>query len=334
MFCGKGPLTREHVLPKWLRRAMKLWGPLTIWNGAQPVRTARKLDIQVRAVCGPCNHGWLNDLETEFRDLMTPALHGLPVLLDRTGQNVVARWGIKTWLLLETAMSHQRGGGVASADTLAHIRKDSEPPWGYQIWLGQLDAQSRQIMWLSTVPIFGRQGDEIPIGVMAVFTVGNLLFLIYVPVKEPPFGLGIPDEFGPFLSQIWPIEAEEIRWPPRGMLRPSDLERLWPSNSTRVIPPTHDAPPASWSNVRSVEIEPVPPPDRPPPSARCSSNASATLSRGPCRSMHPTCIGRETMRRTRDGLDRTSWYEPGGRAGLPWCRGRRPRSGRWPAARG
>ena len=165
---------------------MKLWGPLTVWSGGQAVRTTRKLDIQVRAVCGPCNHGWLNDLETEFRDLMTPALHGLPVLLDRAGQNVVARWGIKTWLLLESALSHQRGGGVASPDALAHIRTDKEPPWGYQVWLGQVDAQSRQIMWLSTVPIFRRQGEEIPIGIMAVFTVGNLLFLIYAPVKEPP----------------------------------------------------------------------------------------------------------------------------------------------------
>jgi len=28
--------------------------------------------------------------------------------------------------------------------------------------------------------------------------------------------------------------------------------------------------------------------------------------------MHPTCIGRVTKRRTRDGLDRTGWYEPAG----------------------
>ena len=245
MFCGNGPVTREHVLPLWLRRAMNLRGTLTVWNGTQAIRTSRTLNITVRAVCGPCNHGWLHDLETEFRDLMIPALHGLPVLLDRTGQNVVARWGIKTWLLLETAMSHQRGGGIVSPDALAYIRTDEEPPWGYQVWLGQVDAQSRQVMWLSTVPIFGRQGDEIPIGVMAAFTLGNLLFLIYAPVQEPPFGLGIPDNFGPFLSQVWPVAIAELRWPPPGMLRLSDLERLWPSNSARVIPPSHDAPPAS-----------------------------------------------------------------------------------------
>lgn len=54
-------MTREHVIPKFLYRAMSTWGPGDGWNLAAMKRVAA--EAVVKDVCGKCNSGALSALD-------------------------------------------------------------------------------------------------------------------------------------------------------------------------------------------------------------------------------------------------------------------------------
>ena len=220
---------------------MGLRGEITFSANRRAFRRSAEFDIVIKAVCGPCNHGWLHNLEKAFRALMLNPIHGFPARLSPEEQSIVAVWAIKTWLFLEIAFAHERGGRVIS-ETPRWLREHNEPPGYYQVRLGQVDAEHRQIMWLSTTTVWA-QADKPPIGVMGVFHIGNLLFHIWAPLYGPETrsenlsSLGVGERLAPFFLQVWPNETEEVRWPPSGILRLDDLDRLWPPNSNMIIQP-------------------------------------------------------------------------------------------------
>lgn len=77
-FCQRTdePLTKEHVYPKhWKQYFPAVEGPDRVWqsgiNGYVEHRGANhQFDNQVREVCGPCNRGWMQDLDMEVKDLV------------------------------------------------------------------------------------------------------------------------------------------------------------------------------------------------------------------------------------------------------------------------
>lgn len=240
LFCGATgrKLTREHVYPQWLRRAMNIHSEITIRSEDETVRVMPELDIQLRDVCETCNNGWLHDLERAFRASMLWSLHGFPMTMPRELQRVAAVWAVKTWLLIERALAYTRPGQALPEipqDYFGWLHEHSEPPEPTQVWIGAVDALSAppgdQVIsflatqWVGTPP-------DLPVGLLGVFTIGDLVFAIYNPVRTrtelPPQGLGIGGRLGPFLTQIWPHQIEEVGWPPAGVFAPDDLRRVWP----------------------------------------------------------------------------------------------------------
>lgn len=78
-FCGREvKLTREHVLPRWMRRPLEdepRW-ETSLWfrsslpvEGSQPLRR-RRTDNVLRRVCANCNSGWMSQLEGGVRPLL------------------------------------------------------------------------------------------------------------------------------------------------------------------------------------------------------------------------------------------------------------------------
>lgn len=241
---GKGPLTKEHVIPGWLNAALDVQGPLRLWVNDQELRQAREFDIQIRAVCAACNQGWLSSLEVAFAGLMTPALRGSPVTLAKAEQTIVAMWGLKTWLLMELALAHDRGGALRSRGALPWMYEHDEPPEQYMIRVGAVDTEGRQLVWLATNPLSMAHGAP-PAGVMGVFSIGSLLFHIWAPLvaMEPPRSLvriAIGPALAPAFKQVWPFEAEKVDWPPPRVLEDEDLDGLWPAGGRKLAGPVKD----------------------------------------------------------------------------------------------
>jgi hypothetical protein len=95
VFCGASKLNKEHVYPRWLRKATGNYsGALTIVateRGTMTRRSEAPFDVTVKAVCPSCNNGWMRDLEEKARPLLTPMIHGDRLKLNHVGQRVVAR---------------------------------------------------------------------------------------------------------------------------------------------------------------------------------------------------------------------------------------------------
>src|SRR4051794_31155713 len=115
VFCGGTPVTREHILPFWLREAvggggsathLRLVGDTMGIARADSVaygegREAAEADVVVRAVCRVCNNGWLNDLDHDVAPLIIPLIRNENRPISEGDRLTLARWSTKIGLLLE-----------------------------------------------------------------------------------------------------------------------------------------------------------------------------------------------------------------------------------------
>ncbi len=240
LFCGsRKKLTKEHVYPAWLYRALNIGGPITFMYGDETVRITPRLDTTLREVCGACNNGWLHDLEHTFRSVMLNALQGHigePTVLNPGAQQVVATWAIKTWLLLERATVHLRGMAIESPGTLLTLRRDNAPSDTSRVSIGAVRITDGTFSWLSSSRL-RRVGEDYEFGVVGVLTIGAVVFHISGAVEPPRGGrsaiLGTdPEWFVP----VWPRHVPEVSWPPPSIFTLDELRRRWPGNRVLLVP--------------------------------------------------------------------------------------------------
>ena len=99
-FCGDpGPLTDEHVWPRWLSKELRRLGG-TFLPRAGETRAPRSIDATV-GVCRRCNNDWLSTLENDVSTIARPMLRGEFVYLDTERQTLLATWATKTAYMID-----------------------------------------------------------------------------------------------------------------------------------------------------------------------------------------------------------------------------------------
>lgn len=162
VLCGStdNPVSVEHVIPKWARRAFAIQGWLTMYArevGAGDVRELvdqlQHLNIVLKnSLCRPCNNDWLGGIEKRAAQILKPmAVDAQPAVLDADTQALAAFWAVKSGLLLELALRQmypgQRavGGYEATVQELAWLRENSQPPPRSMVWLGRRAARRTSV---------------------------------------------------------------------------------------------------------------------------------------------------------------------------------------------
>jgi hypothetical protein len=224
VFCGGRPLTLEHVMPQWLTAFMGISSSITLTSDGRLVRRSPKLDIKVRAVCRPCNNGWLSALEDEFRARCGPAILGMRTALDQQAQTVAATWAVKTALLLELALRYSDKKKAYAPPSHFHylFRNRTAPPNGdARVWVGFYDAQQTHIGWHRAFAL-APSGKDPAQAYIATVAVGYLVFQTFGrDILPSDLGSGdlpdpeIPAVLVPYFRQVWPIIAPSVQWPPR-----------------------------------------------------------------------------------------------------------------------
>jgi hypothetical protein len=79
VFCGGRGLTNEHALPAWISRdvfndAASVEHSVLAQGHSPRTFSSNSFDQTVKQVCGPCNHGWMSQLEVEARGVIEPML--------------------------------------------------------------------------------------------------------------------------------------------------------------------------------------------------------------------------------------------------------------------
>jgi hypothetical protein len=120
VFCGATPLTKEHVLPQWLRDALGV-SQLRVRYIRHTRDTLRHHDgpaflEQVRVVCATCNNGWMNDLEESVRQFLPTLITGRQVLIEEAEQRALARWSLKTMLMYQYTHNERHRGVIPEPD--------------------------------------------------------------------------------------------------------------------------------------------------------------------------------------------------------------------------
>jgi hypothetical protein len=138
-FCGGSPTTREHIISVQLGRRLKEASgarrgqfirvrsgfPDEAWDQA-PHTDA------VKAVCGPCNNGWLARLE----DQVTPLLVRFLVDLDEVELAPADQGTLAAWAFGRAVVSdYLHGGGTRVPEhDRQHLRLQGEPPQNAVVW--------------------------------------------------------------------------------------------------------------------------------------------------------------------------------------------------------
>lgn len=258
LFCGAaGPLTDEHAVPAWARKAIGAYGKTTLHmippggrpsslGTSKPLRTYGGLTVKARkALCESCNTGWLRLMEDAAGPILGPAMRCEPITLADDQRALIGYWATAKALLIDEAYRQTRGGVPPPSSHLRWLndhRDAREPPPGTHIWIAGMNAMSGNDFvpsWASSGQIRhsdpGIDPDTADTSYVAAFSVGCLVIqVIGQDFRESdhrsPSGLPLARiipfrKIAPYLIPIWPEGDPVTVWPPDHILQARD----WPA---------------------------------------------------------------------------------------------------------
>jgi hypothetical protein len=229
MWCGRSPVTNEHLVPQWVSAIVSVVSPsddgydtrLVVSDGREQELqfdfASSLLNIAVKAVCTQCNSGWMNSLENEVRPVLGPLIRGEDVLLDVAKQLVLARWMAKTSVLVEHL---HRGSVVLGPSDLEEIRSTGNAPIGYHMRLAYIEDPStiaaELLMSNAYMQPLGSLAVDAEVSDVNAFAVTMSLGHFAVSLHGGP-GVVRPGRWAdgshhPLM--LWPPTPAGIRWPP------------------------------------------------------------------------------------------------------------------------
>ena len=107
IFCKEdGILTREHVLPDWLKVLYPEKSRVTnkFTSETSKIWPSKIFQHKVKIVCAECNHGWMAELENQVKPIISQMVRLEDFLIDENKQNLLAFWSQKTVLMLNQSV--------------------------------------------------------------------------------------------------------------------------------------------------------------------------------------------------------------------------------------
>lgn len=237
VFCGAtGSLSTEHVVPKWVRKALQISEPVREYSGSTYVGAAETLAIVFHEVCVRCNSGWMESLETATRPVLGPLLLGAAPgtshPLDPGQQAIMATWAVKTSLLLALSKFRGKDHSWIPVSTLQwlHEHHDSRmPPPGARVWMSGLSTSDIPAS-VQAATLYDAERE--PTAQCVTFSVGCVLFQVFATEQKDadlsPDNVAWLAPAGPYqaaLLQIAPSSTPH-RWPPQAVFSAGDREAL------------------------------------------------------------------------------------------------------------
>jgi hypothetical protein len=239
LFCENAANSREHVWPDWIlerlkddrRQAMSgyIGDQSLYWTGVKP-------ELKTKCVCSSCNHGWMSTLENANIPVLGPLMHDLVRPIDTAEQASVARWAMKTAMVMESSTRRHRPIFYTRTEC-AQLRETPNLPFDTSVWIGRYAGQYN-IAFVGTDAF-----DKKPVSPDALHGYVNTILFGYVVIQIISFhrpasfdgSLNIkvhPAPWDKLLFQLWPC-GKPVCWPPpltfsdTGMIGLGDLIRRW-----------------------------------------------------------------------------------------------------------
>ena len=219
-FCSSDASSLEDAWPRWITnqfranrpsevQAERLGVQLSPWRVYQP-------ELTVRCVCRTCNNEWMSALEVQAKRYLQPLLMGERCNVDTAGQAAIARWSLKTAMVLEALDQPERRAYTQTERE--QLRSSAAIPWRTSVWLA---ASVDPSLFMSTKNRHLGANAEQPSGVsitMAFAHVVLQVLTIRVPEDVGPNTLVTTNvRRGPWAQTTIPICPPRLSpavWPP------------------------------------------------------------------------------------------------------------------------
>lgn len=225
LFCKKGRLTREHVWARWLTKQLRaeLLRVVTE-NPSSPsiTRITKELDMKARAVCKKCNGGWMSALESDIKGFLAPMISdpSLRTVLSSDQQTLLATWAAKSAMVLEHASP--RAKKIYTFDQRNYLKENCRPPSGIAVCVARYNGTRRLHSTLKNLR--AETAERVQTATVAVDNV-----IVHVttgpwPTDRPHRVIsGEQRRWDPYVVDIWPIQQQEVAWPPAQRVTDQDL---------------------------------------------------------------------------------------------------------------
>jgi hypothetical protein len=220
IFCGEPAKSVEDAWPQWLIRLFEDHTREKIVIGHMKadlsLRPTNRIKIRHTVCERRCNNGWMSRLESEAKPIMTPlVIDQTGATLTSTSQLVLARWAVKTAMILD----HFNPSSFFTSQDTTHIFQHQTPPASIlAVWMGRC---SEFIGFSDGKLLRGetRRGEPAT-GYVATMVFGHLVLqfvAIHTNTKviAPIHRRTLDAKNGPWqVAQLWPSDLRPITWPP------------------------------------------------------------------------------------------------------------------------
>jgi hypothetical protein len=188
------------------------------------IRAGDPLSSHVRVVCGPCNNGWMSQLQEAAKAHLIPLFAGQSGVIEAAPRTAIAAW---------IAMATMTGEYISRDPTrIAVTQSDRDwlmnvgtAPKDWRIWIGRYQRRLWPGQWVhSTFPVLETEylpstltvDDRHPTLQTTAFVIGQLfVFAMSCVYPEIPRGWDwrTANRAPSCLRQIWPHNGGALVWP-------------------------------------------------------------------------------------------------------------------------
>jgi hypothetical protein len=245
IFCGDPVGSGEHLLPDWLKHSKTIDhtqvnhtqsqtfmevvrvrddSAVIIPNFDEKRRGGAATNRKEPVVCGPCNNGWMSNLENKTKPILLPMIDDESRALNEEDQRTIARWADKVVMVVETTGPKS---AVTTHQDRLRVMDESQPRPALrtQLWIGRTEHSPRLAHPLHTYLKVGGSNGEIEKLRVDVLILGYVCLVVtgsesrvYEPA--PIFA----DQMSDRLVRIWPITSQSVQWPPPATMTTEDIE--------------------------------------------------------------------------------------------------------------
>lgn len=229
IFCEARGLSKEHILPDWLKELLSKTPNIRHTFGvvgASIVTGIPKLErhsrqghsgtVKVRVVCQACNNGWLSVLEGHAKPILISLIRGEKCRLGPDDLNILSTWAAKTAMTAEYKQPRPDG---TTQEERAFLKQKKRPPPHWLVWVAAYDGtgwddltlfQSRGNLRESPIH---RSGAAVHYIQATTFGMGHVIFHI-IGTTWPESEAVFRGRENSGLIRVWPSYPRSVLWPP------------------------------------------------------------------------------------------------------------------------
>ena len=232
-------ITNEHIVGEWIgpligagMPGFRMRNTFKLDDTNHPPWTTLNLDQKVRMACDSCNTGWMSDLETTVKPIITPVIRGHNgVHLNLRAQLRIATWALKTAMVAEFLQKSPTR--YITQTERRSLMVDGRPSHtGVHVWLGRYADKSPGVHGLVATMV---HVPGVPSAHISMFAFGQLALQVLVersPGWQQRAFAARPGQWGRMLSQIWPpppiIDSRvPLVWPPPLAVTPKNFRAVF-----------------------------------------------------------------------------------------------------------